>query len=177
MSDLLYVHTPDMGEISGFGGDYELECQKMLDAGVKFLNDYPGKELKMGGYQGIVGMVNFDNLHAKNLEKAMLAACADSPTGAMVEAVAKRLFFINIEGWEEYCKQVRAAMGEDTDGYVEIEIEREPTIRQDPPEDINLLDTLKAVFGTQNVFILDSAEAFEELEKRLGINGEPETKQ
>ena len=35
-----YAFTPEMREISGFGGDYEQTCRNMLAAGLRWLDEH-----------------------------------------------------------------------------------------------------------------------------------------
>ena len=131
---IVYRHTPDMGEISGFGGGYEGACQDMLEAGVKWLNEkiqpidsrsmvdesYNGDApvLKTHTYKGVYGIFVVDSEDGKALEKAVLAAVPDC-SGAMHHAVMSRLMFIADNGWDAYCTKIReyraeqAAKGEE----------------------------------------------------------------
>lgn len=101
-----FRHTPDMGEISGFGGGYEGACQAMLEAGVRWLNEHPKPDLEMHGYKGVYGILVADSDDAKALEKAVLAVAEDC-TGAMHHAVMSRLGYIAKNGWDAYCAELR----------------------------------------------------------------------
>ena len=107
MSEISYRHSPDMGEISGFGGGYEECCQDMLEAGVKWLNDHPQPDLQGHSFKGIYGVMVADSDDAKAMEKAVLEAAKGEATGAMHQAVMSRLFFIGKNGWEKYCAELR----------------------------------------------------------------------
>jgi hypothetical protein len=113
MSD--YKHTPDMGEISGFGGGYEANCQTMFDAGVKWVmdNKVSVNDIKAHTYSGVYGLVIPDNDVAKALDK-VITDSVDDCTGAMVHAVTLRVAAVARLGWDEYCKQCRehAAKGD-----------------------------------------------------------------
>lgn len=79
-----------LGEISGFGGEYEAECRKMTKAGVEWLRKN-GKPKNMG---------------------PIMDACAkvcDDCTGAMVGEAAKHACFIFANGWEKYAKDMKKA--------------------------------------------------------------------
>ena len=92
-----------MGEISGFGGGYEAECQKLLNAGVEWLESHSDQrdKLRIKTYEGVYGLATAETPETKELEEAILAAGADA-TGAMHHAVMGRLMWIARHGWEEY---------------------------------------------------------------------------
>lgn len=102
-----YRHTPDMKEISGFGGGYEECCQDMLEAGMKFLEaQSPGFDPVFKGYEGVFGLITEDNEDAKNLTKATIDAAKGEATGAMHHAVVSRLIWIMGNGWDAYCTEL-----------------------------------------------------------------------
>lgn len=106
-------HTPDMGEISGFGGGYEKCCQDMLEAGVKWLDEHPDCDLKLSHYKNIYGLLNEESADAKALGEVVIDASREAPgkpaeaTGAMHHTVMSRLFFIRTHGWDKYCAELR----------------------------------------------------------------------
>lgn len=102
-----YRHTPDMGEISGFGGEYERMCQDMLDAGVNWLDAHPQRDLTGRTAENIFGIFQPDSDDAKALSEVVVAAARDC-TGAMHQAVMQRLFYIAVHGWVAYCDEIRA---------------------------------------------------------------------
>ncbi len=102
-----YRHTPDMGEISGFGGAYEQCCQDMLEAGMKWLGSHKNADLQGHSYANITGIFEADSEDAKALERAVLDAAKGEATGAMHHTVMSRLFFIAKNGWEKYCAELR----------------------------------------------------------------------
>lgn len=109
---IVYRHTPDMGEISGFGGAYEDACQDMLEAGATWLAERVKKDvqtqLALHNHSEIYGVLTAASDDAKALEDVVVAA-ADGCTGAMHQAVMMRLGFIASNGWDAYCSEVRAA--------------------------------------------------------------------
>lgn len=108
-----YVHTPDMGEISGFGGEYEALCQDMLHASVSWLLANPDKTPIWQTYRGVYGLVSPHNEAAKELEAAILAADTEQvSTGAMLQAVVERCLYIKKHGWEAYCEMCRKVQRE-----------------------------------------------------------------
>jgi hypothetical protein len=101
-----YVHTPEMGEISGFGGGYEAICQKMLDAGVRYLlHDRPDLDPRFRGNSAIFGVILEDNDAAKALSKVVIDASGGDCTGAMHHAVVSRCLWIKRNGWDAYVQE------------------------------------------------------------------------
>jgi hypothetical protein len=84
-------------DISGFGGEYELCCQRMLTAGLKFLSDKASFDWK--GYiqfQNIIGLTIAKNDDCKALDKAIIAAAGEQgATGTMHQAVVNHLHYIS----------------------------------------------------------------------------------
>lgn len=126
MSDVVYRHTPEMGEISGFGRDgdpqgikYEECCQDMLEAGVKWVHAHPDADLKIGAIQNVIGLVWTEG-DAAELEKVVVEASRSEPdedgvrhveaTGAMVHTILSRLFYIRHEGWDKYVEELQKQM-------------------------------------------------------------------
>lgn len=103
-----FRHTPDMGEISGFGGGYEQCCQDMLEAGVNwFVARETIPALEGHTYANVFGIFQADSEDAKELERVVLEAAKGEATGAMHHAVMSRLFYIAKNGWASYCAELR----------------------------------------------------------------------
>ncbi len=98
----MYEFTPEMGEISGFGGGYEETCRAMLKAGLEWLDANPKADPQFHGYKNVYGIISEDNADAKALSKAAVAAADDDCTGAMHQAVITSVFWIRKNGWEKY---------------------------------------------------------------------------
>ena len=104
MTELTYKHTPDMGEISGFGGVYEASCQAAFDAAVKWL---------------VANM--HANLHPesadassdrKTITDVMISAVDDACpgaglTGIQAGEVIGRCRWIQAHGWKAYVEWMR----------------------------------------------------------------------
>ncbi len=89
-----------MREISGFGGDYEDACRRMLDAGLAWSDASPNAKpewTRKGAHGPIVG-----NADAKALEEAIAAPVPDC-TGAMFGAVRNHVLWIRKNGWDAWC--------------------------------------------------------------------------
>lgn len=109
----MYEFTDEMGEISGFGGSYELDCRAMLKAGLEWLDENPQTDPQFHGYKNVYGIISEDNDDAKALTKATMDAkiikdngktirCGDEATGAMHQAVISSIFWIRKNGWQKY---------------------------------------------------------------------------
>ena len=102
----MYEWEKGMGEISGFGGDYEKMCRKMLKAGLDWWDAHPKADPKFHGYKGIYGIISEDNKDAKSLTKAVVDASKGDCTGAMHQAVISSILFIRKNGWKKYVKEM-----------------------------------------------------------------------
>ena len=107
MTAQVYRHTPDMGEISGFGGGYETACQNMLEAGVRWLvaREKPAALTSTVNPQ-TYGVLTPSSADAQELSRVVVAAAPDC-SGAMHQAVMSRLHFIAANGWDAYCAELR----------------------------------------------------------------------
>lgn len=101
-----YEFTPEMGEISGFGGDYEAACRKMLKAGMEWFDAHPEADPKFTSFKQIFGLITEDNDDAKALSAAVVDASGGDCTGAMHQAVINHCFFIHRNGWERYVEEM-----------------------------------------------------------------------
>ena len=105
-----YTHTKEMGEISGFGGDYEECCQRMLDAAVRhLLETRPESDPKFYGRKEIYGVIVEGNDDARELSSIVKRAATEDGkhpewgcTGAQHQAVVMRALWIKAHGWEKY---------------------------------------------------------------------------
>jgi len=102
-----YRHTDDMGEISGFGGGYEACCQDMLEAGVRWLDEHKGTDVKVLENPHIYGIIKEGSPETEALSAAVIEASKGEATGAMHHAVMSRLMFIAANGWDRYCEELR----------------------------------------------------------------------
>lgn len=78
-----YEWRPDAGEISGFGGSYELACRKMVSQGCKFIAENPDLNAEIHAYERVIGVVIPANADAEKLHKAMERDIPAGITGAM----------------------------------------------------------------------------------------------
>ncbi len=106
MTEREWKHTPEMGEISGFGGGYEAACQQMLHQGVEYLISLGERrpDFEVETYRGVFGICDLTGPDAEGLEAAVCAGV--DPSGAMHQAVMMRLRFIAENGWERYVAEL-----------------------------------------------------------------------
>ena len=97
-------YTEKCREISGFGGDYEQSCRKMVIAGYEYLMQ-PGIETPIfSGYKGVFGITLSENESARELQEAMNKASGNKCTGAMMHACTNHVLKAKAVGWEEYIR-------------------------------------------------------------------------
>jgi hypothetical protein len=92
-------------DISGMGGGYEFECQKMFHAGLAFLAKNPGLKYDFKTFENVYGIISPESDDAKKLEEAVLAA-TDDCTGAMMQAVIGNLLYVAKHGYDKMIKEV-----------------------------------------------------------------------
>ena len=102
---MIYRHTPEMGEISGFGGTYEQTCQDMLENGMKWLVANPDSDVKAQEYPNIFGLASVSGEDGDSLENAILDGITNA-TGVMHHAVLNRLVWIKNNGWDKYVEEL-----------------------------------------------------------------------
>jgi hypothetical protein len=102
------TYTSQMGEISGFGGGYEVTCRRMVLAGVEWLANNPNASPEFAGYKNIYGVINEENADAKSLSSYITADAITGGdcTGAMHQASISHIMFIRKNGWEKYCEEM-----------------------------------------------------------------------
>lgn len=104
----LSMWTDDMGEISGFGGEYEEACRRMVCAGVDWflINGHQCVPNPVGGFlfaaDEKTAKVNHDAF------RAAVDAAEPSCSGAMSGAAASHAAGIFWRGWEDYAREMRA---------------------------------------------------------------------
>jgi hypothetical protein len=101
----VYEFTPEMREISGFGGAYEDMCRKMVVAGLEWFDAHPNADPHYHGYKNIYGIIDDCNEDAKELDKAIFGICPDC-TGAMHQATVSHVLWIHGHSWDEYVKKM-----------------------------------------------------------------------
>lgn len=102
------TYTSQMGEISGFGGGYEITCRRMVLAGAEWLANNPASNPEFVGFKGIYGVIKEENEDAKSLSKYITADAITGGdcTGAMHQASISHIMFIRKNGWDKYCEEM-----------------------------------------------------------------------
>lgn len=93
-----FTWTPEMGEISGFGGGYEEACQKMTRAGVAWLEAEPRR---LDTLTRLDAPEEERNTVYRALQDCVEAA-EEGSSGAMTSAAAKHALRIAADGWPAY---------------------------------------------------------------------------
>lgn len=97
-----YQFTDDMHEISGFGGDYEECCRRMLGAALRWLDDHPKADPKFGPFG------QEENADAKALSAAALQAAEEmgyGASGAQHGAAISHALWVRKYGWAAYVRE------------------------------------------------------------------------
>lgn len=103
-----YPWTPDMGEISGFGGGYEETCRNMLYGALAHLDEHCATpEEKTQAVTSFVEQIHSSFPTQEHpLENAIMDACKDDCTGAMHGAVVSHLLYIIKNGWDKWSSKM-----------------------------------------------------------------------
>lgn len=109
--EIRYQFTPDMREISGFGGGYESTCRAMLAAGLSWLDDHPDASPEFKGFPGIYGVISEENDDAKAMTQAVIDAAEGDCTGAMHQATISAVLWIKANGWDAYVAKMSHPRG------------------------------------------------------------------
>lgn len=88
-------------DISGFSGGYEMNCQRMLAEGMKFLREHSDFKFEYTTYKNITGIAWTETPLGKELDKVLLKAAGGDSTGAMHQAVIGHLRVIQSGGYDE----------------------------------------------------------------------------
>ncbi len=102
-----------MGQVSGFGGDYEAACRSMVLAGFKWVDEHPFKAPVFVEFVNVYGITEQANPSAVELRAAILDAefqmsdgakgkARTMATGAMVHAAIRHSMFYFHHGWDEW---------------------------------------------------------------------------
>jgi hypothetical protein len=103
-----YQFTPEMREISGFGGGYEEACRKMVQAGLEWFDANTEADPQFHSYKNVYGVIWEDNEFAKELSRVVVDASGGDCTGAMHQAAISHILFVRKNGWEKYVEEMTA---------------------------------------------------------------------
>lgn len=98
----MYQYTPEINEISGFGGVYKDMCRKMVIAGLEWFDQHPDSNPKFHGFKDVYGICMEDNDDAKALSDAIVSPSNNGCTGAMHQAAVSHVMWIHAHSWNEY---------------------------------------------------------------------------
>lgn len=88
-------------DISGMGGGYENECQKMVWAGIEFLNKEPG-EIFFKQNNNVHGVIDTSHDNRTQRLESYIVNASDDCTGAMVHSCMQHLWFISKNGLDKW---------------------------------------------------------------------------
>ena len=105
--DMSYSYTDDMDEISGFGGEYEEACRKMVIAGVEWCDAHPNAVLDYKIYSGIYGVTTDETPDTKEMQKVMNDSTGNGCSGAMMQCTMGHVLHIREVGWDKYVEEMK----------------------------------------------------------------------
>jgi len=92
-------------DISGMSGGYEVACQKMLRAGIKYLKEKSDFHFDYEGFERVYGVCFTETPWGKDLDKVLMEAVNNDCTGAMHQCVIGHLTQIHKHGVEWWFNQ------------------------------------------------------------------------
>lgn len=101
-----YEYTPEMGEISGFGGGYEKACRNMVIAGLEWCDQQPSVDLSYKEFQGVYGLTTGESDDMKTMQQVMFEASGKDCTGAMMQACMGHIMAIRKNSWDWYVAEM-----------------------------------------------------------------------
>jgi hypothetical protein len=102
-----YEFNPRMREISGFGGEYENACRKMVIAGMEWLDQHPEAALSFQQCENIYGIITPTNAESIAFTDHICKACGENgPSGAMMHATVEHVMAAHKMGWDQYVKEM-----------------------------------------------------------------------
>ncbi len=94
-----YIFTPEMDEITGFGGVYEETARAMLMEGLRWMDEHP--EAKLTYEKGKI--TNGSTEHAQLVDAVVAKGnTIGGATSLLLEMVLELLYYIKAEGWEAF---------------------------------------------------------------------------
>jgi len=101
-----YSYPEGCKEISGFGGEYEQECRRMVIAGMKWFDRFPNASPRFKTYKNIYGIVVEEGNQKHRLTDAILDESPDC-SGAMMQASISHCLFASKNGWDKYIREMQ----------------------------------------------------------------------
>lgn len=103
--DNKYQYTDKCREISGFGGEYEDTCRKMVIQGIEWLTSHSETNPAFRSLKNVIGLCFSENEDGEALHTAMTAGF-EGLTGAMVHTCTNHVLAANKIGWEKYIEEM-----------------------------------------------------------------------
>ena len=101
-----YQYTDKMREISGFGGEYENACRKMVITGLEWIDDHPNPEISWKEYKDVTGIITDLSPHLEEMTTAMNEAIGNEASGAMIQFCVHHVVAANRLGWDKYVEEM-----------------------------------------------------------------------
>lgn len=101
-----YTYPEGIDVISGFGGGYEDACQKMVIAGMEWLDEHKEANPTFDQFKNIYGLTTNENEDMEAMQKHMNEAIGNEASGAMMQACTNHILYANKNGWEKYISEV-----------------------------------------------------------------------
>jgi len=109
-----YKYPENLDVISGFGGDYEKQCQKMVISGMEWFDKHLEAKPEFKCYKNVYGLVIENNEDAESLSK-QITSIDGGCSGAMHHAAIRHIMYAHEHGWEKYifeiCKPINENQG------------------------------------------------------------------
>ena len=102
----MYKYTDKCQEISGFGGDYEDACRKMVIAGMEWLDAHKEANPAFKQFENVYGLTSEENDDMKKMQSAMNAVVDDGCSGAMMQACTNHVLYAHKNGWDKYISEL-----------------------------------------------------------------------
>jgi hypothetical protein len=102
-----------MSEVSGFGGNYEEQCQRMVLSGFAWIDQHRSSVPRFFNIKHVYGFIEAGNTPARNLLDAILdtevltvrgerTTARKQATSAMVQAAVNHCMYYKKHGWDAW---------------------------------------------------------------------------
>jgi len=102
-----YEWTDEMAEISGFGGEYELSCRKMITTGLEWLEDNDGPIAEFSTGHNVTARIDEGTEATGELRAHMASAVDVDPSPSMLHLCVKQALYAQEIGWDAYVTRLR----------------------------------------------------------------------
>lgn len=102
-----YQYTDKCREISGFGGEYEETCRKLVVQGLEWLDKNDGADPQFLTLRNVTGLIMPEGEQAEQLHQAM-GVGFEGLTGAMVHYSTLHVLRAKKVGWEKYIEEMES---------------------------------------------------------------------